>query len=134
MVEIQPYIQKMADRFADPNIQQSFKGFTKTLLFKFTDTKEEWVLKAVDGSSATVAKESPASADVTITTTTDVLAGIMDKKINGTMAYMTRKLQVKGAMEDLMKLQKNKIQTMKMSILNQCTQSKKVTFLDLLFY
>ena len=27
-----------------------------------------------------------------------------------------------------------KSKTMKMSILNQCTQSKKVTFLDLLFY
>jgi putative sterol carrier protein len=38
--------------------------------------------------------------------TSDVLAGIMDKKINGTTAYMQRKIQVKGAMEDLMKLQK----------------------------
>jgi len=106
MADIQPYIQKMADRFADPAVQSALKGFTKTLLFKFTDTKEDWVLKAVDGSSATVTKETPASADVTITTTTDILSGIMDKKVNGTTAYMTRKLQVKGAMEDMMKLQK----------------------------
>jgi len=106
MADIQPYLQKMADRFADPAVQSGLKGFTKTLLFKFTDTNEDWTLKAVDGSSATFAKESPATADVTITTTTDVLAGIMDKKINGTMAYMTRKLHVKGAMEDLLKLQK----------------------------
>jgi putative sterol carrier protein len=38
--------------------------------------------------------------------TSDILAGIMDKKINPTSAFMQRKVQVKGAMEDLMKLQK----------------------------
>jgi putative sterol carrier protein len=41
-----------------------------------------------------------------VTIATDILTGIMDKKINGTTAYMQRKIQVKGAMEDLMKLQK----------------------------
>jgi putative sterol carrier protein len=106
MADIQPYLQKMVERFANPAVQASLKGFTKTLQFKFTDTKEDWLIKAVDGKDATLTQEALEKPDVLVTISTDILAGIMDKKINGTTAYMTRKIQVKGAMEDLMKLQK----------------------------
>ncbi|MGB8215653.1 MAG: SCP2 sterol-binding domain-containing protein [Anaerolineales bacterium] len=106
MADIKPYLQKMVDRFANPAVQASLKGFTKTLQFKFTDTKEDWLLKAVDGTSATFAQETAEKPDILVTIATDTLAGVMDKKINPTTAYMTRKIQVKGAMEDLMKLQK----------------------------
>ena len=106
MVEVQPYLQKIVERFANPSLQAGLKGFTRALLFKFTDTKEDWVIRAVDGKEATLAKETLDNPDVTITTTTDVLAGVMDHKINGMTAYMQRKIQTKGPMEDLMKLQK----------------------------
>jgi hypothetical protein len=75
MADVKPYLQKMVDRFADAGVQAAMKGFNKTLQFKFPDTNESWLLRAVDGTSATT-------------------------------AYMQRKIVVKGAMEDLMKLQK----------------------------
>jgi putative sterol carrier protein len=106
MVEIQPYIQRIVERFTMPSIQTGLKGFTRTLLFKFTDTKEDWVVRAVDGKEATLTKETLETPDVTITTTTDILAGVMDHKLNAMTAYMQRKIQVKGPMEDLMKMQK----------------------------
>jgi putative sterol carrier protein len=106
MTEIKPYLQKMVDRFANPAVQASLKGFSKTLQFKFTDTNDSWLIRAMNGTSATLSQESVEKPDIIVTITTDVLAGIMDKKINGTTAYMQRKIQVKGAMEDLMKLQK----------------------------
>ena len=106
MTDIKPYLQKMVDRFADPGVQASLKGFTKTLQFKFTDTNEFWLIRAVDGNQATLAQESVEKPDVLITMATDILAGIMDKKINGTTAFMQRKIQIKGAMEDMMKMQK----------------------------
>jgi putative sterol carrier protein len=106
MADIKPYLQKMVDRFADPGVQNSLKGFTKNLQFKFTDTNEMWLIRAVDGKQATLAMETVEKPDVLITVTSEILAGIMDKKVNGTSAYMQRKIQVKGAMEDLMKLQK----------------------------
>jgi putative sterol carrier protein len=106
MADIKPYLQKMVDRFADPGVQAALKGFTKALQFKFTDTNELWLIQAVDGTSATLSQEKVEKPDILITVTTDILLGIMDKKVNGTTAYMQRKLQVKGAMEDLMKLQK----------------------------
>ncbi len=106
MADVQPYLQRIVERFANPSVQSSLKGFTRTLLFKFTDTSEEWVIHTVDGKDATITKETVASPDVTITTTTEVLAGVMDHKINAMTAYMQRKIQTKGPMEDLMKMQK----------------------------
>jgi putative sterol carrier protein len=106
MVDVQPYLQKIVDRFSNPAIQSSLKGFTRALLFKFTDTNEEWLIRAVDGKQATLVKETSATPDITITTTTEVLAGVMDRKINGMTAYMQRKIQTKGPMEDLIKMQK----------------------------
>lgn len=106
MAEIKPYLQRMVDRFANPGVQAALKGFTKTLQFNFTDTKEVWLIRSQDGNQATLAQESVEKPDILVTIATDILVGIMDKKINGTTAYMQRKIQVKGKMEDLMKLQK----------------------------
>jgi len=39
----------MVTAFANPTVQASLKGFTKTLQFKFTDTAETWLIKTVDG-------------------------------------------------------------------------------------
>jgi putative sterol carrier protein len=106
MADIQPYLQKMVDRFANPGVQTSLKGFTKAIQFKFTDTNEVWLVKAVDGREAAFTQEAVEKPDILVTIATDLLAGIMDKKVNAMTAYMQRKIQVKGAMEDLMKLQK----------------------------
>jgi len=106
MTDIKPYLQKMVDRFANPGVQAALKGFTKTLQFKFTDTNESWLLRAVEGKEATLTQGAVEKPDILVTITTDTLAGVMDKKINGTTAYMQRKIQVKGAMEDLVKLQR----------------------------
>jgi putative sterol carrier protein len=105
VADVQPYLQRILDRFSDPGVQTSLKGFTKTLLFKFTDTGQDWLVRFT-GTAATFAQETLDKPDITVTTASDVLAGVMDKKINGMTAYMQRKIQVKGAMEDLMKLQK----------------------------
>jgi len=106
MADVQPYLKRIVDRFSNPSIQSSLKGFTRALLFKFTDTNEDWLIRTVDGKEATLLKETVANPDITVITTTDVLAGIMDKKLNAMTAYMQRKIQTKGPMEDLMKMQK----------------------------
>ena len=106
MVDVQPYMQRIVERFRNPSVQSSLKGFTRALLFRFTDTNEDWLVRAVDGKEATLVKETLANPDITITTTTEVLAGVMDRKFNAMTAYMQRKIQTKGPMEDLIKMQK----------------------------
>ena len=106
MVDVQPYLQKIVDQFDNPKVQTSLKGFTRIMLFRFTDTSEDWLIQTVDGKEATLVKDSHTNPDLTVTTTAEVLTGVMDRRINGMAAYMQRKIQVKGSMEDLMKLQK----------------------------
>jgi putative sterol carrier protein len=106
MAEIQPYLQKMVDGFANPDIQTALKGFTKTLQFDFTDTSEKWLIRVEDGAKASLTQEALETPDMTIKTTTDVMAGIIEKKINPQNAYMQRKITIKGSMDDLFRLQK----------------------------
>ena len=106
MVDVQPYLQKIVEQFDNPKVQTSLKGFTRTILFRFMDTNEDWLIRTVDGREATLVKDTHTSPDLTVTTTAEVLTGVMDRKINGMAAYMQRKIQIKGSMDDLMKLQK----------------------------
>ncbi len=105
MVEIKPYLQKVVERFSIPSVQESLEGFTRTMQFYFTDTKETWLIRAVDGKKATLSKRTIQHPDIAISMSTDTMAGVMNKKINGPMAFMLRKIKAKGAMEDLIKLQ-----------------------------
>jgi putative sterol carrier protein len=106
MADVQPYLQKIVEQFDNPKVQTSLKGFTRTMLFKFTDTNEDWLIRTVDGREASLVKDTHSSPDLTIITSEEVLTGVMDRRINGLMAYMQKKIQVQGSMEDLMKLQK----------------------------
>lgn len=106
MVDVQPYLEKIVEQFSNPTVQSNLKGFSRVLLFRFTDSKEDWLITTVDGKSATLVKDTLANPDILITTTTVVLTGVMDRKINGLAAYMQKKIQVKGSMEDLMRIQK----------------------------
>ena len=105
MTDIHPYLERIRDQFSEPTIAESFKDFTKTLLFEFPDTKQSFLLTVVNGI-ATLEETASTAADLKMIANTDVLAGIMDKKVNPMMAYMTRKVKVEGSQEDLMKLQK----------------------------
>jgi putative sterol carrier protein len=105
MVDIRPYLERVRERFSDPRLQESFKTFSKTLLFEFPDSQQAFVLSVISGQ-ATLEERAAENPDVKVTANTDVLAGVMDRKVNPVTAYMTRKIKVQGAQEDLMKLQK----------------------------
>jgi putative sterol carrier protein len=106
MVDVQPYLQRIVDQFENPDVQSNLEGFTRDVLFRFTDTHEDWLIKIVDGKEATIVQGGAANPDATITTTTEVLTGVMDRKVNAMSAYMLRKIQVKAPMEDLVMMQK----------------------------
>jgi len=105
MTNILPYLERVRDRFADPTVAESFKDFTKTLQFEFPDTKQTFLMTVVNGQ-ATLEEAAIPNPDMKAIANTDVLAGVMDKKINPMTAFMMRKIKVQGAQEDLLKLQK----------------------------
>jgi putative sterol carrier protein len=105
VTDIGPYIERMVARFTEAGAQNTALA-ARVLQFTFTDSGETWVIRYGGGEAAVSGTDPVEKPDVSVTATTDVMAGIMDKTINGTMAYMQRKIQVKGAMDDLLRLQK----------------------------
>ena len=99
-------IAKLKERFADPSVQESLKGFSRTVQFSFTDLKEDYVFTINDGKLANVEKKSTPNANIVITVANSLMENIMNKASNPMTAYMTGKLKIKGPMDDLMRLQK----------------------------
>jgi putative sterol carrier protein len=106
MADILPYLEKIQKRFDDPAFQNMFKGYTKTFQIVFSDVSEAYTLKIEDGQKATLEKGKAEKPNLTVTTSTDTLIGIMEKRINPMTAYSMRKVTSIGSMDDLLKLQK----------------------------
>ena len=106
MADIVPYLEMLCTRFAQPEMQAAFRGFTKTMQFTFPDLERDFTLSIAKDGSATLAEQTVSQPDVKVTTNSDTLAGIVDHTVNPIQAYITRKLKVSGQMEDLLRLQK----------------------------
>jgi putative sterol carrier protein len=106
MADIVPYLERIRARFEQPEMKQAFQGYNKTLQFIFTDLQRAFTLSFAGDGSATLAEQTVSQSDVTVTTTSDMLVGILDRKVNPVNAYITRKIKVTGNMDDLLKLQK----------------------------
>lgn len=106
MTEIAPYLERICARFAQPGIQDAFRGFTRTMQFSFPDLRRDFTLSIAEDGKATLTEQTTPLPDVQVTTNSDTLAGIVDGTVNPIQAYITRKLKVTGRMEDLLRLQK----------------------------
>jgi len=99
-------LNKIKSRLDDPTIKEKFKDFTKKIQFTFTDLNTSYLMDVVNGEARSLKEESIEKPDIMVTITSDVLLGILDKKMNPVTSYMTGKIKIKGAMSDLLKLQK----------------------------
>jgi putative sterol carrier protein len=105
VTDMAPYLAQIVAHFTEAAAQNAALP-ARTVQFTFSDSGEVWAVRYGGGEPATSSRETLEKPDVAVTAPSDVMAGILDKKINGTMAYMQRKIQVKGAMDDLLRLQK----------------------------
>ena|ERR1700684_3582949 len=99
-------VTKLKERFADPSVQESLKGFSKTMQFSLTDLKEDYLFTLSDGKLESIEKKSLPNANIVITVANSLMEGIMNKTSNPMTAYMSGKIKIKGPMDDLMRLQK----------------------------
>lgn len=106
MTDIVPYLERMRARIELPAMQPTFQGFARTIQLTFPDLQRTFVLGIAEDGSAALEEKSVPAPDITVTIASDVLAGILDRKTNPEVAFITRKLKVSGKMEDLLRLQK----------------------------
>lgn len=106
MTDIVPYLERICAQFEQPSVQAAFQGFAKTIQFIFPDLKRDFTLTIAEDGSASLAEQIVPQPDMKVTTTSDTLAGILDRTVNPIQAYMTGKLKVSGKMDEMLKLQK----------------------------
>ncbi|HEU0001168.1 MAG TPA: SCP2 sterol-binding domain-containing protein [Ktedonobacteraceae bacterium] len=106
MADIVPYLERIRARFEQPDTRAAFQGFAKTIQFIFTDLHRNFALSIGKDGNAALTEETLPQSDIQVTTSSDTLAGILDRKVNPELAFVTRKLKASGKMEDLLKLQK----------------------------
>lgn len=106
MADIVPYLERICARFEQPETRSAFQGFARTIQFTFSDLQRSFALSIAQDGNATLTEEMVPQPDITVTTSSDILAGIMDRTVNPELAFITRKLKVSGSMEDLLQLQK----------------------------
>ncbi len=100
-------INKLAERLSLPENQSSFKNWSKTLLFRFTDLDHSYILPIENGVPGDIQKvDQDTRADIKITTDTETFLKIRNKEISGMKAFQSGKLKVNGSFTDLMKLRK----------------------------
>jgi putative sterol carrier protein len=106
MVDIMPYLETIREHFAQSDIRASLQGKEKTLQFVFTDLQRNFTLHVEKEGNMAIEEQSDPKPDVTVTTTSDILADLIDGKMNPLHAFFTRKLKIGGNMEDILLLQK----------------------------
>lgn len=88
----------------DPAYKDKFEGFEKTLQFNFTD-QDFHILMIFKDQACELMDGAVDSPDIVITTATDTILGITDRKIKPLMAFMSGKLKAKGSIQDMQKVQ-----------------------------
>ncbi len=102
--EVLEAMRKMVSRVEDPKVQKLFEGFNRTLLMSYKDIGLD-VTIVIQNGKATVSEGTPANPDLTVTTDSATILGILNGSVSATRAGMTGKIKTKGAMKDLLKLQ-----------------------------
>jgi len=102
--EVLEAMRKMVSRIEEPKMQKQFEGFNKTLLMSYRDLGLD-VTIVIQNGEATVSEGTPANPDLTVTTDSATILGILNGSVSATRAGISGKIKTKGAMKDLLKLQ-----------------------------
>lgn len=100
-------MSKMMENFNTEKAKKTFRKWSKTMAFEFTDIGKTFYTNIEKGVPSDVVEGEPeGKVHVRITTDSATWKGIMNGEIGGMKAYTSKKLKVKGSMPDLLKLQK----------------------------
>ena len=104
--EIENGFNKIKEKFNDPNLKESFKRYNKNVQFDYPDLNESYVMTLGDGEFKELKKGKIQRPDVLVIIDSDTFMAIQNKEMNAMHAYASGKVKFKGAMTDLIKLQK----------------------------
>lgn len=108
-MSMQQEIQAVIDRFhkkmeKDPELKKDVQHLVKVFNLDLGD--ESYTLRLKDAHIYAFEEGLDENADVTVITTPDNLRGLIDGTLRPMRAYVLKKIQIKGKIDDLMFLKK----------------------------
>ena len=108
-MSMQQEIQNVIDRFhrkmeKDPEVRKEVEPLEK--VFNLDLGSETYTLKLKDARIYYFEPGMDENADVTLTTTPENLMGLIDGSLRPMRAYVLKKIQIKGKIDDLLFLKK----------------------------
>jgi putative sterol carrier protein len=104
--EVLVALNGVKSKLESPALQSSFRDFTKTMQFNLPDLGTSYLFRIENGILKELSESSVEKPDISVTSSSDTLLAIMNRKMGAMSAYTTGKLKVRGSMKDLLKLQK----------------------------
>jgi len=104
--EIIEEMNKVRAKMTSEKLARHFKNWNKTMQYYFTDTKEYWYIKLVNGQPEGPIKGKIEKPDISYEMSTDDYMALMHDEVKGLKLYNAGRLKIKASMPDILKLQK----------------------------
>jgi putative sterol carrier protein len=104
--EVKKGMERVAAKLEDPELKEEFKKFYKSVQFVYTDLNSSYVMELAGGEVKEIKEGTVDRPNIIVTIDSDTFLGIVNKEIDAISAFSQGKIKFKGAMTDLLKLQK----------------------------
>jgi putative sterol carrier protein len=104
--EVKKGLERVAAKFDDTELKEYYKRFSKSVQFVYPDINLSYVMDVLSGEVKELKEGSVSRPDVVVRLDSDTFLAILNKKTNALDAFSAGKIRYKGAMTDLLKLQR----------------------------
>jgi len=105
-ISLEEALQKIVDRYNNPNVSKVFSDWQNTLMMTFPDLERSYLFKINKDQGIILEEGFEEDAAVQVILDSGLYIKIMAKQINPIKAYSSGGLEVKGKMKNLLKLRK----------------------------
>jgi len=105
-ISLEEALQKIVDRYNNPNISKVFSDWQNTLMMTFPDLEKSYLFKINNDQGISLEEGFEEDVAVQVILDSDLYIKMMTKQINPIKAYSSGGLEVKGKMKNLLKLRK----------------------------
>ena len=104
--EIRKELEKIMEKFDDPQLKERFKNFSRDIQFSLPDLAISFLIIVKNGHIESISQNTIVSPDIHLTLDSNILLDIINKKIDPMIAFTTGKIKAKGKLTDLLKISK----------------------------
>jgi putative sterol carrier protein len=105
-ISIEEALQKIIDRYYDPNVSKMFSNWQNTLMMSFLNLQKNYLFRIDNDQGIKLEEGYEEDAAVQVSLDSSTFIKMMTKQINPIKAYSSGELEVKGKMKNLLKLRK----------------------------